>query len=50
MLWYNNLLFSKYENNNTNHINNLKNITNPHNLSTISYEDHILHKKVKEKA
>ena len=29
----------------SNHIKNLQNIINPPNLSTILYEDHILHKK-----
>ena len=53
MLWYNNLLFSKCVNHNTiitpNHIKNFHNITNPPNLSTILYEDHILHEKIKKK-
>ena len=49
MFWYNNLLFSKCENHNTiitpNHIKNLHKKTNPPNLSTILYEDHIFHEK-----
>ena len=51
MLWYNNLLFSKCENHNTiitpNHIKNLHNI-NPPNLSTIIFEDYVLHQKIKK--
>ena len=43
ILWYNNLLFSKCENHDTiitpNHINNLHDIINPPNLSTILYEE-----------
>ena len=43
MLWYNNVLSSKCENNKIimtpNHIKNHYNITNQSNLSTISYED-----------
>ena len=31
-----------------NHIKNIQNVTNPSNLSTILYEDHILHEKVKK--
>ena len=42
-----NLLFPKCENHNTiitpNHIKSIHSIINPPNLSTILYEDHILH-------
>ena len=53
MLWYNNLLFSKWDNHNTiigqNHNKDFHNITNPPNLSAILYEDYtcILHEKIK---
>ena len=52
MLWHNNLLFSKCENHNTiitpNHIKNFHNITNLPNLSTILFEDYVLHEKIKK--
>ena len=51
-VWYNNLMFPKCVNHNTNitpnHIKNLHIITNSPNLSAILYEDYVLHEKLKK--